>query len=124
MTDILFDQQITFLYTRDLAATARFYEDVLGLPLAVDQGDCRIYRVSRDGLVGFCQRAAAPDEPVGIIITLVTDDVDGWYARLLASGVQFDKPPERNPKYAIYHCFLRDPNGYLLEIQRFEEGIG
>ncbi len=123
MTGILFDQQITFLYTRDLAATARFYEDVLGLPLAVDQGDCRIYRVSSDGLVGFCQRAAAPDEPVGIIVTLVTDDVDGWYARLLASGVQFEKPPERNPKYAIYHFFLRDPNGYLLEIQRFEKGI-
>ena len=61
MNDILFDQQITFLYTRDLAATARFYEDVLGLPLTVDQGDCRIYRVSRDGYVGFCQRAAAPD---------------------------------------------------------------
>ena len=49
MNDILFDQQITFLYTRDLAATARFYEDVLGLPLTVDQGDCRIYRVSADG---------------------------------------------------------------------------
>ena len=43
---------------------------------------------------------------------------------LQARGVQFDKPPELNPKYAIYHCFLRDPNGYLLEIQRFEEGIG
>ena len=124
MNDILFDQQITFLYTRDLTATARFYEDVLGLPLAVDQGDCRIYRVSRDGYVGFCQRAAAPDEPAGIIITLVTDDVEGWYARLLARGVQFDKPPERNPKYAITHCFLRDPNGYLLEIQRFEKGFG
>ena len=124
MTDILFDQQITFLYTRDLTATARFYEDALGLPLAVDQGDCRIYQVSGDGYVGFCQRVAAPAEPAGIIITFVTDDVDGWYARLLASGVQFDKPPEHNPKYAIYHCFLRDPNGYLLEIQRFEEGIG
>ncbi|OQY24133.1 MAG: hypothetical protein DRJ03_06405 [Chloroflexi bacterium] len=24
-----------------------------------------------------------------------------------------------NPRYNIYHCFLRDPNGYLIEIQRF-----
>lgn len=124
MTIIPFVQQITFLYTRDLTATAHFYEDVLGLPLIRDQGDCRIYRVSRDGLVGFCQRAAAPDQPAGIIITLVTDDVDGWYARLHSRGVPFDKPPERNPTYHIYHCFLRDPNGYLLEIQRFEERIG
>jgi catechol 2,3-dioxygenase-like lactoylglutathione lyase family enzyme len=29
-------QQVTFLYTRDLAATARFYEEVLGLTLALD----------------------------------------------------------------------------------------
>ena len=124
MTNIPFDQQITFLATRDLAATARFYEEVLGLPLVRDQGDCRIYRVSRDGLVGFCQRAAALEQPAGIIITLVTEDVDGWYARLQSRGVPFDQPPVANPKYAIYHCFLRDPNGYLLEIQRFEEGIG
>jgi len=44
MTHPPIDQQITFLYTRDLATTARFYEQVLGLPLAVDQGDCRITR--------------------------------------------------------------------------------
>jgi catechol 2,3-dioxygenase-like lactoylglutathione lyase family enzyme len=37
------DQQITFLYTRDLAATAQFYEGILGLKIALDQGDCRIY---------------------------------------------------------------------------------
>ena len=74
--------------------------------------------------MGFCQRAAAPYAPAGIIITFVTDDVDGWYARLQDRGVQFDQPPELNPKYAIYHCFVRDPNGYLLEIQRFERGIG
>ena len=114
------DQQITFLYTHDLAATARFYETVMGLPLAVDQGDCRIYRVSSDGYLGFCLRAEAPLQPEAIILTIVTDQVDAWYERLLRHGVPFDKPPAYNPKYRIYHCFLRDPNGYLLEIQRFD----
>ena len=114
------DQQITFLYTRDLEETARFYEQVLGLALAVDQGDCRIYRVSRDGYVGFCRRAAAPAEPAGIIITIVTDQVDEWFHLLQERGVEFEKPPAHNPRYQIYHCFLRDPNGYLIEIQRFE----
>jgi catechol 2,3-dioxygenase-like lactoylglutathione lyase family enzyme len=116
----MFDQQITFLYTADLAATARFYEEMLGLPLALDQGDCRIYQVSRDGLLGFCQRASAPQQPAGIIVTLVTQDVDGWHARLARQGVAFEHPPALNPTYNIYHCFLRDPNGYLLEIQHFE----
>lgn len=114
------DQQITFLYTRDLAQTARFYEEVLGLPLALDQGDCRIYQVSRDGYLGFCQCASAPEQPQGVILTLVTDEVDAWYDHLRSRGVAFEKPPTFNPTYRIYHCFLRDPNGYLLEIQRFE----
>jgi len=116
-----FDQQVTFLYTRDLATTARFYEQVLGLSLVLDQGTCRIYRVSADGFLGFCQRAEAPERPAGIIVTLVTEDVDGWYARLRARDVAFEKAPALNPDYNIYHCFLRDPNGYLLEIQSFRD---
>ena len=51
-----FDQQVTFLYTRDLAASAHFYAEVLGLPLVLDQGLCRIYRVSGDAFLGVCQR--------------------------------------------------------------------
>lgn len=112
-------QQITFFYTRDLQATASFYEELLGLRLRIDQGLCRIYEVSRDGWVGFCQRAEAPLQPEGVIFTIVTPEVDAWYQHLLAQGVTFEKPPAVNQQYQIYHCFLRDPNGYLIEIQRF-----
>ena len=49
-----FDSFITFLPTRDLAQTARFYEEVLKLELALDQTRCRIYRVTQDGFLGFC----------------------------------------------------------------------
>jgi catechol 2,3-dioxygenase-like lactoylglutathione lyase family enzyme len=113
------EQQITFLFTQDLEATAVFYEQVLGLELTLDQGDCRIYRVSQDGYVGFCRRAE-PGPEQGLILTIVTDHVDAWHAMLQERGVVFEKPPAYNPQYGIYHCFLRDPNGYLLEIQRFE----
>jgi catechol 2,3-dioxygenase-like lactoylglutathione lyase family enzyme len=118
-----FTQQVTFLYTPDLVATARFYEQVLGLELVLDQGTCRIYRVSQDGFVGFCQKEGVEPRPQTVIITFVTPDVDGWYERLTAQGVAFDKPPTLNPQYNIYHCFLRDPNGYLLEIQRFLDPV-
>ena len=115
------DRQITFLYTRDLAATAHFYEDVLGLDLVLDQGDCRVYRVRGEAFIGFCQRANAPKTPIGVILTLVTVDVDAWQEHLVHQGVALDKPPTHNPTYGIYHFFLQDPNGYLIEIQRFDD---
>lgn len=117
-----FDYPITFLYTDDLEQTAHFYERVLNLPLARDQGTCRIYRVGT-GYVGFCQRADAPRQPAGIIFTLVTQDVDGWFLYLSGRGVPFDMLPAYNKTYRIYHCFLRDPNGYLIEIQRFDDPL-
>ena len=113
------EQLITFLYTRDLAATTDFYEDLLGLPLALDQGTCRIYRVAGAGFIGFCQRDGATPPSSAVILTLVTPEVDAWHQHLCDQGVEFEKPPELNPEYNIYHCFLRDPNGYLLEIQEF-----
>jgi catechol 2,3-dioxygenase-like lactoylglutathione lyase family enzyme len=115
-----FDAGITFCYTRDLKRTALFYEQVLGLPLVLDQGGCRIYRVSQAAYFGFCERDEVGSGK-GIILTLVTDDVDGWYEKLSGSGVEFEKKPALNADYKIYHCFLRDPNGYLVEIQRFED---
>ena len=97
MASALFDQQVTFLYTADLPATAAFYEDVLQLRLVLDQGVCRIYQVARDAVVGFCRRGALLQDDgrrtQGVILTLVTDDVDGWAQRLTAQGVALEKPP-------------------------------
>lgn len=114
-------QHTTFLYTRDLAATAQFYENVMDLQLALDQDDCRIYRVGRDAFLGFCEREEGPAHPSGVILTIVTKEVDRWYDYLVDRGVVFEKEPVFNPEYNIYHCTFRDPNGYLIEIQRFED---
>jgi catechol 2,3-dioxygenase-like lactoylglutathione lyase family enzyme len=119
-TKIRIDSQITFLGTADLVGTARFYEDVLGLPLVLDQGKCRIYRAARGAFVGFCQRPSRPAVE-GVIITLVTREVDEYCDLLRGRGVVFEKDPAPNAEYRIYHCFLRDPNGYLVEIQRFDD---
>ena len=116
-------QQVTFLDTPDLRRTADFYERVLGLRLARDQGTCRIYHVSGTAYLGFCERAGAAAPASGLTITLVTDQVDEWCRRLKAHGVEFVKDAADNPPYRIYNAFVRDPNGYLLEIQRFWEPL-
>ncbi len=99
----MFDQQVTFLYTRDLDLSAAFYGETLGLHLVLDQGGCRIYRVSPDGFLGLCRCSESrPCNPEGVIVT-------------------FETPPRDNPAFNIYHCFLRDPDGYQIEIQRFDD---
>ena len=117
------DQQLTFLVCRDLAQTAVFYEEVLGLPLILDQGSCRIYQTATGAFLGFCRQLGpqltAREQTAGIILTLVSPDVDGWYHYLLDAGVTIEKPPTHNEKFNIYQLFARDPSGYLLEIQTF-----
>jgi catechol 2,3-dioxygenase-like lactoylglutathione lyase family enzyme len=114
-----FDGQITFVPVADLARSASFYETVLLLPLALDQGGIKIYRAAAGGYLGLCQGEGplAPDDR--LILTLVTDHVDEWHTRLAAQGVPTDGPPRENERYRIYHFFARDPDGYRLEIQRF-----
>jgi len=115
-----FDSVITFLPTRDLAQTAQFYEEVLKLELALDQTRCRIYRVAEGGFLGFCLKDEVTPQDGGIL-TLVTEEVDHWQTLLKEHDVPIEKGPVFNPDFQIYQMFLRDPNGYLIEIQRFED---
>jgi len=75
-----YQSQITFLKTDKLEDTARFYESLIGRERAVDQGGCKIYRVTGNAFIGFCRSEEKPD-PKDVIVTWVTDDVDGSYER-------------------------------------------
>lgn len=122
-----FDQLVTFLYAEDPEPSWRFYEEVLGLALAQDQGSCRIYAPASGGraFLGVC-RARGPrvtDNPRvqgGAIVTFVVQDVEGWHARLKAAGVEVATAPGFSEAYRVTSFFFRDPAGYTLEVQRFE----
>ena len=116
------DQQVTWVYTEDLEGTAEFYASILGLSLVLDQGSCRIYRASPAAFIGVCAvRPGRYVEPKGVVITFVTQEVDEWHNRLIAAGATIDSPPEYSEQFMVYCFFVRDPNGYLLEFQRFED---
>lgn len=113
-------QLITWVYTDDLEVSSRFYRETLGLPLVTDQGAARIFRISEAAFIGVCRafegRAVAP---AGSMISLVSDDVDGWYERLSAAGVKTRGRPQRLAAFNIYSFFAEDPNGYTIEVQQF-----
>lgn len=108
---------LVFLFVADLDRSTAFYES-LGLEVRIDQGSCRILGVGQALMVGLCGgRTPSPD---GVIFTLVTDRVEEVCADLVSRGVALESGPEYSPTYDITHAFLRDPDGYLVEIQRFE----
>jgi catechol 2,3-dioxygenase-like lactoylglutathione lyase family enzyme len=109
---------ITFLRTRDLDATTHFYTRVLGFRLALDQGSCRIFAIRPDAYIGFCKNENLGEKPE-VVVTLVVADVDAACALLEKQGVAIEVRPRFNPTYNIYQFFARDPNGYLIEVQRF-----
>lgn len=118
-----FSQQITFLHTNDLDQTQKFYAGILGLLLVRDQGTCRIFQVNPHAFLGFCTHIEPIAKGRRIILTLVSENVDGWYEDLKNKNVDIISPPESNPRFQIYHFFFKDPNGYWIEIQKFDEPL-
>ena len=116
------DSQITFCPVRDITRSGEFWQRIMGLKLVLDQGTCRIFRTVGDAYLGFCQRDDCLVDSQ-IILTIVSDDVDLWYERLLKAQVVIDHAPLHNPEYSIYHFFARDPDGYRIEIQKFDDSL-
>ncbi|MDV6373112.1 VOC family protein [Deinococcus arenicola] len=111
-----------FYPTTDLAATHAFYVGMLGLTLARDQGTCHIYGVAGGGFLGFCLREAVTLPPT-VVLTLVTEDVDGVYEALQKACVKIEAAPKHNAEYGIYHFYAQGPSGERVEVQRFEKKL-
>lgn len=117
----LSDALVVFLYADDIDRSSEFYHDMLGLPLVLEQAHCRLYKASEGGYVGVCASGDRPTTPDGIVVTLVRDDVDEFCAGLVERGIELEQAPAQNERFAIYNAFLRDPDGHLVEIQRFDD---
>jgi catechol 2,3-dioxygenase-like lactoylglutathione lyase family enzyme len=117
------DQQITFLHAENLEQTKTFYTNTLGFPLLRDQGTCLIFGVNKGAYLGFCFHIEKVPIGRNIILTLVSDEVDEWYERLKSKDCEILEPPNYNSKYQIYHFFFKDPDGYWIEIQKFDQPL-
>lgn len=113
---------ITFLYFRDLPRAFAFYRDVLGLPLAIDQGDlAKILRIAPGAHVGLVDEAKGmnnwqAEKCVQLCIRVA--DVTGWYAYLKEMSVDNLSDMFENEKLGIRAFVFRDPEGYQIEMQQ------
>jgi lactoylglutathione lyase len=114
------DLTITFFYYRDLAAAQSFYEDVMGFPLAIDQGWSKIMRIGGGAHVGLVDEArgmhrAHPVKPVQLCIRV--PDVDAWHAYATERALPALSKLFRNDALGIRAFVFEDPEGYQIEVQ-------
>ena len=115
------EQNIVWLYSEHLDRLAGFYASVLELPQVLDQGNCRVFRLSPTGFLGICNTPGRPRGTKGMMITLLVEDVDAAHEHYSRRGIVFDGPPHENAGGTIRSCFFRDPEGYWLELQEFRD---
>lgn len=111
---------ITFLYYRDLATAMRFYEDKLGLPLAIDQGWCKIYKICDGAHVGLVDETRGMNkwQPVKTVqLCIRVADVDTWYAYAQSENFVGLSKLFENDQLGIRAFVFDDPEGYQIEIQ-------
>ena len=111
---------ITWLYYRDLSKAMRFYEDVMGFSLEVDQGWSKIYRIRDGAYIGLVDEAegyhrASENKPV--IVCLNVEDADDWYQKLESNGLELEDIPRESERLKVRVFMLKDPEGYTIEIQ-------
>lgn len=111
---------ITFFYYRDLAAAMAFYKDVMGLPLAIDQGWCKIYEICAGAHVGLVDETKgmnkwAAVKPVQLCIRV--EDVDAWFAYALDRKLDNLSKLFVNDDLGIRAFVFTDPEGYQIEMQ-------
>lgn len=119
--------QISWVYTHDLSNCVAFYRDSLGLAVVRDAGAAMIFETAPGARLGVCEAfAGRVVQPEGGMITLVVADaaeVDAFYRRIEARDIPTRGSPETLERFGIYSFFCEDPNGYVIEIQCFLDGV-
>jgi predicted enzyme related to lactoylglutathione lyase len=98
----------------------KFYEDVLGLSLAIDQGWSKIYQICPGAHVGLVDETRgmnkwAATKPVQLCMRVRS--VDAWYTYLKERSVDNLSELFSNEEIGIRAFVFTDSEGYQIEIQ-------
>jgi catechol 2,3-dioxygenase-like lactoylglutathione lyase family enzyme len=114
-----------FLTVRDVARSRAFYADVFGGQVVLEENPC-IVKVANSWIImnpgggptpdkpGVTLRPPEPSDTVSAFMNVRVADIAAFYAQALGKGAEFlTEPIDRK---AEIRCYLRDPDGYLIEV--------
>ncbi len=119
----------TILYVEDVAVAIDFYERAFGLSRRfmtddatygeMETGDTTLsfakHTLASQFIPGGYRRNDPAEQPAGVEIGFVTDDVPAAWNAALAAGATVVSPPETKPWGQVV-SYVRDPEGMLVEI--------
>jgi catechol 2,3-dioxygenase-like lactoylglutathione lyase family enzyme len=99
------------LNANDPEASKRFYHDVLGISINVDQEGLKCFDSGWPGL----DIDASVHFPGKVSISFLVDDIDAFAKELRAKGVSVDDPDDSHLGMRAFA--LENPDGHRVEIQ-------
>jgi predicted enzyme related to lactoylglutathione lyase len=125
-----------FLTVKDIDRSARFYEKVFGgeiLSKGDSSGAPGYIRIANTWLIVNVGGGPTPDKP-SVTLSVPADpdvtnsfmnirvaDIQACYDEWRSRGAEFITEPK--DKYGETRCYIRDPDGYLIEVGQSKEGF-
>ena len=114
-----------FLTVRDVAVSRRFYADVFGGEAVMEENPA-IVKIANSWIIMNPGGGPTPDKPDVILeppqngdrascfLNVRVADMAAFYAHAVANGAHFLTEPI--DRVSELRCYLRDPDGYLIEV--------
>jgi catechol 2,3-dioxygenase-like lactoylglutathione lyase family enzyme len=114
-----------FLTVRDVAASRDFYVNVLGGEVVLEENPATV-KVANSWIImnpgggptpdkpDIVLRPPEPGDPVSAFLNVRVADIGAFYADAKAKGAEFVTEPQ--DRKAEIRCYMRDPDGYLIEV--------
>ncbi|RKN04980.1 VOC family protein [Streptomyces radicis] len=114
-----------FLTVRDVPRSRRFYSEVLGGTVVLDENPC-VVKLANGWIIMNPGGGPTPDKPdvtlappedrgaASAFLNIRVADIAACHREWSAKGAEFLTPPL--DRKAELRCYLRDPDGYLIEV--------
>jgi predicted enzyme related to lactoylglutathione lyase len=125
-----------FLTVTDMERSARFYEKVFGatiLSLGDGKGTPVYVQIANTWLILNVGGGPTPDKPtvslrvppdpnsLSSFMNIRVADIQACYQLWKGRGAEFITEPK--PKYGETRCYIRDPDGYIIEVGQSNPGV-
>ena len=122
-----FKATVVWFYYKDMEGIQRFYEDVLGFDLIVDQGWAKIYPIGPTGYFGLVDEQRGMHqftEQKAVTLSFFTANLDDWY-EYASNHEEIEMRSPAIEEEIPYRAFVAyDPEGYFLEWDVFNPAPG